>query len=357
MAPEGHPVARIAKPWFRSERNGWYVCKDGQQQFLGEHPEGAPPPHKNKGRWNAPPAIMRAFHVLMAEPGQAKPKAATGITVAELLEWFLDWCQKNRAHRTYEGHQERLQIFVKEMPEAVALDALALRPFHIIEWVDKHSTWGDTYRRWAIMSVQRAYNLADELGYIDANPVRKIKKPAAGRRKQATTPEQWKEVRDHYPENDPFRDLLEFSWEAGCRPFETRTIEPRHVHLDRMCVLFPPEEAKGRKRWRIIRLNQVAAEIIRRRMGNRTEGMVFLNAHGRPWTAYAMNCRFCRLKKHTGIKHFATAWRHGFATRKLIEGHDHLTVAELMGHTDGTMLAKVYAHLDQNDEHLRKALG
>ena len=48
--------------------------------------------------------------------------------------------------------------------------------------------------------------------------------------------------------------------------------------------------------------------------------------------------------------------RHGFATRKLVQGHDHLTVAELMGHRDGTMLAKVYGHLDRNTDHLKKAL-
>ena len=37
--------------------------------------------------------------------------------------------------------------------------------------------------------------------------------------------------------------------------------------------------------------------------------------------------------------------------------HDHLTVAELMGHRDGTMLAKVYGHLDRNVDHLKKALA
>ncbi len=353
-------MARIASPWFWEERQGWYVNKDGQRHFLGEHPEGAPPPHRNKTKWNAPPSILQAFHTLMAQPADEampQPKATGGRTVAEVLEKFLDWCQKHRAPRTYEGHQQRLHLFAAEMPEAVALDAQALRPFHIIEWVDKHPTWGGTYRRWAIMSVQRAYNHAEELGYIDANPVRKIKKPAPGRRTQATTPAQWQQIRNHYPDGDPFRDLLEFCWESGCRPFEARTIEPRHVHLDRLCVLFPPEEAKGKKRWRIIRLNQVAADILRCRMGDRTEGFVFLNADGRPWTAYAMNNRFCRLKKHTGVKHFAYAWRHGFATRKLIQGHDHLTVAELMGHSDGTMLAKVYAHIDQNDDYLRQALN
>src|SRR5262249_7696091 len=47
--------------------------------------------------------------------------------------------------------------------------------------------------------------------------------------------------------------------------------------------------------------------------------------------------------------------RHGFATRKLVQGVDALTVAELMGHRDGTMLAKVYQHLDRNHDHLKKA--
>jgi len=353
-------VARIATPWFRSERNAWYVCKDGQQQFLGEHPPDAPPPKKNKGKWNAPIAIMQSFHQLMAapaDPPKPKRKATGGITVAELFEKFLDWCQKHRAPRTYADHRERIQLFLDEMPGVANLAAVDLRPFHVIEWVDKHSTWGDTRRRLGIQSIQRPYSFAEELGYIDTNPVRKIKKPASGRREQVITPEQWVKIRDHYPDGDPFRDLLEFAWESGCRPFEARTIEPKHVILDRRCVLFPPPEAKGKKRWRIIRMTPRAMEVLVRQMGGRSSGIVFLNADGRPWTPYAMNCRFCRLKKHTGIKHFAYAFRHGFANRKLVEGHDFLTVAESMGHNDGNMLAKVYAHLDQHDEHLRKALG
>lgn len=49
--------------------------------------------------------------------------------------------------------------------------------------------------------------------------------------------------------------------------------------------------------------------------------------------------------------------RHGFATRKLIQGHDHLTVAAIMGHRDGSMLAKVYSHVDKDTEHLKRALA
>ena len=66
--------------------------------------------------------------------------------------------------------------------------------------------------------------------------------------------------------------------------------------------------------------------------------------------------RFQRLKKKLGVKYFAYALRHGFATRMLTSGVDHLTVAELLGHSNGTMLATVYQHLDQKGQHLRDAL-
>jgi len=48
--------------------------------------------------------------------------------------------------------------------------------------------------------------------------------------------------------------------------------------------------------------------------------------------------------------------RHGYATRKLKAKHGHLEIAATMGHTDGSMLAKVYSHIDEDDEHLRKVL-
>jgi integrase len=84
---------------------------------------------------------------------------------------------------------------------------------------------------------------------------------------------------------------------------------------------------------------------------------VFVNRDGNPWTAYSMSCRFARLKKSLGVKFCGTAFRHGFATRKLVEGHDHLSVAELLGHSNGRMLAETYQHLADHDTHLRKVLN
>ena len=71
--------------------------------------------------------------------------------------------------------------------------------------------------------------------------------------------------------------------------------------------------------------------------------MLFVNAWGYPWTASNMACRFQRLKSKLGVKYFAYALRHGFATRMLTCGIDHLTVAELLGHASPTVSADRFA--------------
>jgi integrase len=65
-----------------------------------------------------------------------------------------------------------------------------------------------------------------------------------------------------------------------------------------------------------------------------------------------VNSRFCRLKKKLGVKFCLYNFRHSFATRLLESGVDALTVATLLGHTDVSMLGKVYQHLAHNPGHL-----
>jgi len=349
-------MARIASPWFWEERQGWYVNKDGRRHFLGEHPADAPAPKKIKGKWNAPASIVQAFHATMAaarlEP-KKKVAATTGLTVVVLYDKFLSWCRNNREPLTHRGYHDFIQGFITHLGEKALLPAAELRPHHILEWLEAHPQWGPTRRRNAIIHVQRPYNWAFKLGYIETNPIRHIEKPRASRRENPVTPEDFAAILSKV-KDQPFRDLLTFSWETGCRPQEARHIEARHVKLDARRIEIPPAEAKGRKRWRIIRLNDRAIEIVKR-LATR-EGKLFVNTDGTPWKAQAIVCRFQRLKKKLGKAWAAYDFRHGFAEKMLESGADHLSVAELMGHSNGQMIATVYQHLNKADAHLEAAL-
>jgi integrase len=357
-------MARSPSPWYWPEREGWYTIVNGQRQPLGPHPDDAAPPHKKKGKWVAPPAIMQAFHALMARQGEECPQnaptstpAPQGITVAEVFDKYLAWCEKHREPRTYTWYRDHIQDFINRKPEAARLPATDLRPFHVVEWADSHGeSWSNAYRRGGIVAIQRPFNWAEELGYLPASPIKRIPKPQPQRREQYITPDTWIKIRDHYAEGDPFRELLEFSWESGCRPQESKRIEARHVDLLNHRIVFPPDEAKGKKRWRIIRMTPAAEAIIQKRMAEFPEGELFRNEDGRPWTAQAMACRFGRLEKHLGEKFCATAFRHGFAQDMLEQGNDPLTVSELLGHADGRMLATTYSHMNKAESHLERAL-
>ncbi|AMV24245.1 Tyrosine recombinase XerC [Gemmata sp. SH-PL17] len=349
-------MPHMPKPFFRTARSAWYVQLGKQQLKLCDGPKTA---LTEKAAWSA-------FHQLMVEraandntpqasTSSASPPALNGLLVSELFDKYLEWCQKHREKRTYDGYVWHLQRFCDHLKDRTTMPALALRPFHVVEWLDAHPGWGPTYRRNATGAVQRAYNWAEELGHIEINPVRKIKKPAARRREEFVTPEDWVRIRDSYPAGDPFRAFLEFCWHTGCRPQEARIIEPRHVHLDKALITIPPKEAKGRKKWRVIRLEGRALELARERLAG-ARGTLFVNRDGAAWTSYAVNCRFGRLKEKLGERFCAYEFRHGFTQRLLISGVDHLTVAALLGHADGQMVQKVYSHMDQADAHLRDAL-
>jgi integrase len=338
------------KPFFRTGR-GYYVQIGKQQIKLADGPEC---PAQETLAW-------QQYHRVMAEqgaaPAQSIPQKPTVLTVAEIFDKYLAWCQQHREQRTYDWYHDHIQDFINRKPDAARLPATELKPFHVVEWADSHGeAWSPAYRRGAIVAIQRPFNWAADLGYIDASPIRKIPKPQPQRREQFVSPEEWVKIRDHYAEGDPFRDLLEFGWETGCRPQESKRIEARHVDLEHHRVVFPASEAKGKRFTRIIWMTPRAEEIIKRHLEQYPEGVLFRNEDGAPWTNQAISCRFGRLKKHLGVKHALYDLRHGFAQDMLEQGTDAVTVSHLMGHRSTRMLENHYSHMDQAHSHLQRVL-
>jgi integrase len=379
-------VPHYPKPFFRALRGLRYVRIDGRQVNLGPDRDEA----------------FRRYHDLMAS-GRDQPAPPASDAVVSVLDAYLDWCQEHRAARTYDWYRDHLQSFADSIPRD--LPVKRLEPIHVQQWVDAQPGWGRG-KRGAITAVQRAFNWAAKMGLIEGSPIRHVERPRAGRRDVIITPEEYAWMRAQV-KDEPFRDLLVVCWETGCRPQEILAVEARHVDLAGGRWVFPPDEAKGKKRHRVVYLTERATEITRRLVARHPEGPLFRNTDGRSWHPYALNCRFARLRPARGrmrieqlgltppklkrlvatkrrdsgaraaheeaalrrraqiaelAREHGTEWylyhfRHSFATRMLEAGTDALTVSALLGHSGGTMLAKVYSHLSKSGAHLRGTLN
>lgn len=210
-------------------------------------------------------------------------------------------------------------------------------------------------------ALKAAFQWAEDEGYIDRSPIRRVRKPRAGRRETVLTEEQRTLLLDEASDQE-FRDLLTLLMETGARPQEVRTVEARHVDLKNGLWVFPPDESKmGEKtqKPRIIYLTPTALELTLRLVERYPEGPLLRNSQGKPWTRNAIRCRFRRLRnrKNGGFPKNLCAYvlRHSFATDALEKGIDPITLATLLGHQDPTMLSRVYQHVDQRAKHLKVA--
>lgn len=323
-------MARRPQPWYWKARRAWYVTIEGTRHRLAEERSEA----------------LARFHELMAHPIR---RQAAGDSVVALIDRFLDWSLTNSSAATYAWYRRFLQAFIDTIP--ANLTARQLRPHHVQAWADAGAARSNSTRHARIRSVQRAMSWAVQQGLIAENPVARMKKPAPGRREAFLSPADFDRILTHVTD-DAFRDVLIVAWETGARPQEITRVEARHVEADRSRWVFPQDEAKGKRRPRVIYLTAAAEEITLRRMQLHPEGPLFRNTAGRPWVKDALVCRFGRLKKELGQRFCLYHFRHSFATRKLREGLDPLTVAELLGHSDPSMLAKVYQHVAHDPQYM-----
>lgn len=280
----------------------------------------------------------------------------TAPTLDQVVQRYLAWCRRHRSPHTAAWYAGHLSGFLAHLGDSRAMPVTSLKPYHVVEWVDSRETWGGTYRRGAIVAVQRALSWAEQMGYIDANPLKRVQKPAASRRDNPMAPDDYRAMLALLPGGDPFRDVLVFAWETGARPQEIRHIEPRHVDLPGECVVIPKEEAKGKRRARVIHLYGPALDVVARLMAERTGGKLFGNARGGAWTRHGVCNRMGRLSGRIGRRYALYDCRHAFCQRLLEAGVSLPAVAELMGHANSNMVSSVYSHMGKATAHLKDAL-
>ncbi|MFO0915952.1 MAG: tyrosine-type recombinase/integrase [Pirellulales bacterium] len=378
-------MARLPKPWYRAERKAWFVTINGVQHNLG--------PDKK--------AAHQRFHALMRHP---KARRVSAMSLAAVIDEFLDWVQKNRSSANYEGYRYRLQRFVSYYPELRAED---VRPYHIEKWAGAYDI-SKTTRRNYLRAVKRCFRWAKQQGYVDENPIADLEVPAADCREVVIRRAEFDRLLSCC-RDQTLRDVLVTAWETGCRPQELVKMTASHFDSANGRWVFKQSESKMKRVARIVYLGPESLNITKRLVAQHPVGQIFRNSYGRPWTMGAINSAMKRLRARMGKDELERtggvtaaeieaylpklnpirmvkgkrvtkterelrteakvkiqnqkaaqlakgyclyALRHSWATHALENGVDSLTVAVLMGHKDPSMLARVYQHLSHNPKHL-----
>jgi len=380
-------MAHFPKPFFRKPRGLWYVQIDGKQYNLG--------PDKKQAH--------ERYHDLMRNRPREKADVSLALGV---IDAFLEWAKENKAPRTYEWYLRHLQAFARSIPPLLSVGQL--KKHHLTACLAAQAGLNSTTKNGLCRAVCRCFQWAENEEIILRSPFRRVEKPKHQRRTVVISAEEYAFIRSCFPA-ECIQDLLVTAWETGARPQEIVAVEARHFDAANARWVFPAEESKGKRFPRVVYLNEAALGITRRLAGLHPEGPLFRNSDGEPWNRHSIACVFGRLqivtgyrkmkelgiatekpprfKRHAfadkaalakarkeqqrrlyecrkeadklarqhGTKYSLYHFRHSWATRALQRGVDPLTVSILLGHADPSTLAKVYAHLAQDPDYLRKA--
>jgi len=353
MSKRTSRVDFVQQPYFKKSHNAMYVDIDGKPRRLCKGDKLT-----QEGR--------EAYEVALKDRGkQAEPednpadpvKPGDNPSVAALTDDFLvsmagQVRQKKLAARTLKWYSEFLQSFIDHI--GVELLLSDLKPLHVEKWLAKaYDGASDNHRNGAVRAVSRVFNWARKLGIIASNPIAGFERPSPQPRECYLNADQWQQLSAMLKEDDPFSDFVWFLYLTGCRPFEARTAKASQFDRENKSIIFERANSKGKKQPRVIILEGRAFEIVGRQAGNE---FIFTNTDGNAWTAFALNCRFARLRKKLGFELFPYIFRHTFITNALKRGLNPMTVATLAGHMDATMVMKVYGHLAKDSDHLRAEL-
>ena len=271
-------MARRPKPWFWKARDGWYVTIGGERHPLGQ----------DKGE------AYERFYALMRQPQQRKVSSET---LAAIVDAFLEWVLNNRSPETYEWYRYRLQRFLDRYPDLRTDD---LRPFHVETWADTYDH-AVTSKRNYLRSVKRCMKWAKKQGYIDRNPIEDLEVPTAEAKEVYISRDQFQSLLS-YVRDRTFADLMETTYDCGCRPQELLAVGASNVDLPNQRWVFTKSESKGKRISRVVYLPDTAMAITQRLMFAHRDGLLFRNTNGRSWTTDAVNCGFLRLQIRMGME-------------------------------------------------------
>jgi integrase len=330
----------------RKDRDGWWTTKGGEFFSLGKKESAA----------------RKEF---MRIHGQDDAEAAQGgLRVADILNEYLTWSEANHSPKTH----YRIKLNVESFSQFLSSSGLRLRklmPLHLTKWLDvrcpKHRADGkkptsDNTRHGYAADVMGAFTWAVKQRMIPHSPLTGFTKAPKTPRISYLAPEQMDELLAEIKDCQ-FRDLVIVALRTGCRPGELRVLEAKHVLLKEGVARIPKKLAKGKRKERLVPLDETVLAILKPLVLKYPEGALFRNLRGDPWRKDAIKDRFRRLREKLSFDVTAYSMRHTFVTEGQKAGVPDSVLAQICGHEDTSMISKVYGHARLDNDVLRSAVG
>ena len=298
------------------------------------------------------------------------PDGATGLTREEVrrrfrLDEFSDFLlyERGLAKRTVQAYLAdcaSLADYVEAQgirdAEAVGYDVLRA---HLADLGDRGLSARSVARRRSAIRTYFGFLVVE--GHLSEDPTEKLEGPRVNQALPAVlTYAEVEVILDTVGSLSPdahanaSRDaaMLETLYGAGLRISELTGLRVRDLSLDEGLVSV---QGKGDKR-RIVPIGGRAVRVLQRYLRERrpdldrgrSEGMVFLNQHGRPLSRTGAWQIVGKHVRNAGINKKVTphTFRHSFATHLLEGGADLVAVQEMLGHADITT-TQIYTHVDR----------
>jgi integrase/recombinase XerD len=281
------------------------------------------------------------------------------------LEEFRDYLQFERgvSPRTLEAYGRDLNRLVQYSNRIGIEDVVKLTPALLREFVYdlKDQGLAATSIRRTLSGVRTYFGFLIAEGHVKADPTEQVEMPKIWRklpgvlsREDVAKILEAPNITDRLYWRD--KALLEFAYASGVRVSELATLKVRDVDLTEGMATVLGKGAKERL-VPIGRSAQRALDIYIRetRPGlakKEGQGVVFLNAQGRPLTRMGIWKILRKHVKRAEIRKRVTphTLRHCFATHLLEGGADLAAVQEMLGHAD-ISTTQIYTHVDR--EYLR----
>ena len=326
------------KPWFHSSSGFWCATVNGKREYLD----------KDYG------CACRKLRQLKqdAKRQQAGVRDWLNEPFAVLADEYLADIKARRKQSTYVSCKARLLRALKILGTRLCVGEL--RKLHLAKIERKMiGKYSSTTIKDTLVIVSGVLNWAVKHDCIEINPLVGFDMPAARRRHRIIKPEEFQALLRSSDSN--FRRVLISLRLTGCRPGEVRTLLWEWVDLERGLWISPDHKSITQQRHphpRVVPLPRPVLKMchwLAHRPHN-ADDHVFLNRHGRPYSKDCLVTKMSRTRRRAGIDKKAGeqivmySSRHSFSTDAVGKVAD-TELAELMGHTDTSMLRR-YVHFN-----------